>query len=540
MGRDVGRMGEGLLRNWAAQAGIVLNDSDDQDATGWDFFLEWPQTSSDTTDTLTLPFDRRTAPLQCLVQLKATDGRRGRRQVKLSNWQRFVQSALPAFFLVLEFDGRNDCQRAYLVHVGEEYIRGTLERLRRIAATEPSTKLHQRTMDFRWGEQERLPSLDGHGLEQAIRARVGSSMESYTKRKLSLVDSVGYEDGGRRLNVQYRLPADRSRDPQDLLVDFALGLVPHLEITGGELLDVRFGIPAPEPEEILPPGARLEIMDRKSAGRGRVKLRAPAANRELTLSAETYLPQGFAHILEESKLRGRFAVPFVDFVFGFGTVHTVNLKLRLPDSAEEHPLADLQPAADLILLLDTAQRADAEIEIEMRFEGHPLGKGRFTKAASPVQPLVEWASLVRHAWTVARFFGFDQQVRVRLSELVRYRDPLLFLHTLLGPDRAHVRVDFWLDRIPAEPEMPWCIPIAAEARVGEHHVQIAVAAVGQAAPTGQIDGTRMQFQLVTSDVRRHRQHDYITSETPAYSAEELRRSVGEEYEPTMNVVLIGD
>ena len=126
--RNLGEMGERTLGLWASQVGISANKSD-PDKTGWDFFLELPL-ELDASETVTVPLDKVARSIQCLVQVKSTDRQPKQRQVKLSNWQKMVMSPLPAFFLVLEFDGKDRCQRAYLVHVGAEHIRRVLKRLR--------------------------------------------------------------------------------------------------------------------------------------------------------------------------------------------------------------------------------------------------------------------------------------------------------------------------------------------------------------------------------------------------------------------------
>ena len=125
--RNLPELGQKAVEYWANQVGISANRSA-PDLTGWDVILEFPQTT-DPPAGIVLPLDNTPPPIQCLVQVKATDKRRGKVQVKLSNWKRLIQSPLPCFYLVLEFDGQTDCQRAYCVHVGEEYIRsfrGTL------------------------------------------------------------------------------------------------------------------------------------------------------------------------------------------------------------------------------------------------------------------------------------------------------------------------------------------------------------------------------------------------------------------------------
>jgi len=130
--RDVGTLGELKLEEWCAQIGITANRVQ-RDRTGWDNLLEFPllphiQPPSN------IPLDICLQPLQCFVQVKSTDDRCGRWSVKMDNWTRFIKSPIPAFFLVFEYDGKNLCQRAYLVHVDKIYIKKVLEKLRKISS----------------------------------------------------------------------------------------------------------------------------------------------------------------------------------------------------------------------------------------------------------------------------------------------------------------------------------------------------------------------------------------------------------------------
>src|ERR1051325_6434199 len=115
--RNVGKIGESALDGWVGDAGITANRVS-QDETGWDFLLEFPLSQRDLIESR-LPLDKEPAPLQCFVQVKSTDDKPGKWDIKLSNWVRFVKNLVPAFFLILEFDGKSSCQRAFLVHVDE-------------------------------------------------------------------------------------------------------------------------------------------------------------------------------------------------------------------------------------------------------------------------------------------------------------------------------------------------------------------------------------------------------------------------------------
>jgi hypothetical protein len=239
LARNVGGMGEDVLKQWTHEVGIVSNESVDQDATGWDFILEWPiehETSSFVT-----PLDLAPSPLRCIIQVKATDKKINSWQIKLSNWLYLVRNPLPAFFLVLEFFHQGQCQHAYLVHVDETYIARVQKRLREISVRAKKPKLNKSTIQFTWDKNNALPSLDGPGLQATIIKYLPDGIDAYIRRKEPLCASVGYESGRGEFKFTLTFPAHADIDQH--LVDFDLGLVPELEIESGEFFDRRFDIP---------------------------------------------------------------------------------------------------------------------------------------------------------------------------------------------------------------------------------------------------------------------------------------------------------
>ncbi|NEQ28685.1 MAG: DUF4365 domain-containing protein, partial [Microcoleus sp. SIO2G3] len=111
-GRDVGAMGEATFKRWCSSAGFTANGAQ-MDKTGWDFLVEFPWQQDER-----LPRDLLPAPVECRVQIKSTDKKQKGVSVKLSALNRLVKAPIPTFFCFIEFDGQDQEQAAYLVHVG--------------------------------------------------------------------------------------------------------------------------------------------------------------------------------------------------------------------------------------------------------------------------------------------------------------------------------------------------------------------------------------------------------------------------------------
>ncbi|NJO85173.1 MAG: hypothetical protein HC828_22120 [Blastochloris sp.] len=234
-GRNLGLLGELALSTWCAQVGIVANKSE-QDLTGWDYILEFPITSGSEKVSL---IDKEPFPLRCFIQVKSTDDNPGKWDVKLDNWLRLVKNPLPCFFLVLEFENQTECQRAYLVHVDKKYITQVLKRLRKASALK-TKELHEMTMRFNYSPLDLVSSLNGHGLSEAIHKHVSISPEEYAAQKQQVISTVGYEEGNWTINVDF-LPPPNSTDPREVLVDFLLGKVTHLETIKMKITDCDLG-----------------------------------------------------------------------------------------------------------------------------------------------------------------------------------------------------------------------------------------------------------------------------------------------------------
>lgn len=81
--RDVGKLGEKELEVFCSQVGITINKVQ-EDETGWDHLLEFPLFPN-VQPPSNIPIDLSLQPLQCFIQVKATDDRPGRWSVKLDS-----------------------------------------------------------------------------------------------------------------------------------------------------------------------------------------------------------------------------------------------------------------------------------------------------------------------------------------------------------------------------------------------------------------------------------------------------------------------
>lgn len=532
--RDVGALGEKTLSLWASQVSITINKAQ-EDKRGWDCILEFshPRTRAD----FHFPLDKDPSLIICFVQVKSTDGQERSCSVKLSNWESLVKRPEPVFFLVLEFDHQDGCQRAFLVHVGEVYIGKALKRLRE-AGPEKRDKLHEMTMDFSYGEAELLQRLSGKELRAALVDHIGESLEKYVDWKRKLIETLGYEDGRWLVNFSVELP-DQQRDAQDVMVDFALGLIPTLKVVRQTIWDARFGIRADEPTETLQEG--ILNMQRTPIGAGMVLFSLEDGSKQVRLDTEVYTPQGMLPIIDEQHLKARFAAPFIDLVLWPSAVGKFQINYEFPDVHENLGLKDLRCVAQTALLFQEAYSQGKAVEVELRFQAKTIAKGQIAGFASPPDIAVRMAQVASNAREIAKSFDVEDQTVINLADLLRQRERLEFLAlVLVGPTRPAVRINFRsTDWSEAEVQTA-CIPMVVEVVLGQHHIAVAMAMFGQPKATGEINEDGRELVMDVTDIRICRKHIWESERPERYTHRELKEAVAREYEQDFAVILIED
>lgn len=532
--RHLGVLGETTLKGWCAQVGVVANKSE-QDMTGWDHLLEFPL---DHNHQSALSIDQQPFPLRCFVQVKSTDGKSGKWSVKLDNWLMLVKNPLPCFFLALEFDEKTECQRAYLIHVDKEYITQVLKRLRK-ASSEKATDLHKQTMQFKYSEHHRINCLNGIGLSDAIRQYVLVTPEEYATQKRDIVKNVGYEGNSWSINVRFLAPPDSNADPQEILVDFLLGTIPYLDTIRMEITDSRFGITTPEGQQVIEEQGRVEV-ERKSIGKGTVKIRIPGEQDELRIETEVFAPHGLQIDLPNKYFKVRFAAPFIDFILWPKYSSECRIKFHFPDMRERYELRNLQLISRLIQILHQSKSAQREIEMEMFFNSKLLNTSRTLSTLDVDEGLVQIVETLRHTWLVVQYFDLDQNIMVVPLELMRQRDPLRFLSAVLGRQKSWFRITAWFDSEMdiGHDEQQYCVPLSGGARIGNKVLLVAVALLGRLEPTGIIEEERQQYQLKTDQIELCKQYIFDTEEDIDLTDENLKQIVIDEYKEKVIIIKI--
>jgi hypothetical protein len=525
--RDVGEMGEQVLGTWAAEVGVTANKAR-RDRSGWDYIVELPLAN---VDGAVRPLDRASAPVQCLVQVKSTDEKRKASwSVKLDNWWRLVTSQLPAFFLVLEFDGESNPRRAYLVHVGESLIRKVLLALRKASAARSKKPLRHRTVSFKRTAADAFTPLNGQGLLAALQRHVQPNAAAYAAEKQRLVRELGYETRGTIIEGTASFAMSPGSTPDEELIRFALGLQPELPIEPGAMVwDERFGIRLPDPARTIVTTGKLVA---QPLGGGEIRLRTPHGA-AVTLPVHVFTSGAVRAFVTDPTVRVRFATRYVDFFTSVidleqpGVFGPFSLQLKEPDPDERQPLEQLLEYAELLGVLRTCG-PDSPATIDFAIDQFRFGGSANIDGGSVHIDYEDLAKAIHEAWTVLRRFGLPPAVGVSINDLWRQRKTLTRMAAVFRNDVAGIRITFDESDVAAGGR-PVCVPGHLQLEVADRHLVLAFAVLAPPRSTEAMGGRRGE---VVTGFAGHEMAVHAASVDPSSILPDLLERVAQRFETT--------
>jgi hypothetical protein len=417
---------------------------------------------------------------------------------------------------VCEFDNQNDCQRAYLIHIGEDYIRRVLKRLRE-AGSRKKAKLHKLRMRFKYGEADRLLTLSGSGLIEAIQLHVPGDLDEYSAWKMDLRKSAGYEEGRFLAQATMLLPLEYANDPVKYLVDFSLGIVPQIDTERVVFKDLRFGIEAPELTRISE-GGFVTLKDRKPIDAVIVRLGSDDGEREIRLEMQVYVPKGFRHSPGEEYFKTLYEAPFVTVVTRYKPVAQGEINIHLPDLDEKQALQDLIPACEMVLLIHYALTNDCDLTFQVKRGTDSLGSGIVSLDPRKDQLddlMISVAKLVQQAWVVSRHFDIQNKVKLLIRDLFALSQSLTIMDCLLANDPLVFKVQFHATVEFDRSFQGKCIPIVISLDLGGYRILASFAVLGNLKKVNSLIDESMPIEIVANDVRLHRIRLLDSDQEPA-------------------------
>ena len=230
----LGTLGETKFSEWCAGAQLTANRSLEEDRTGWDHYVEFPYTKTN------LPRDKQPSPIECKVQVKATQRKDRKLAIKISVLKRLVDYSYPAFILFFEFSKGDEpiVENAFLVHVDEKVIKRVLKKIRENDTLKKPKNLYEIKLSISYNSKHQLSGNTGLAFrDKALGYISGEGMTKYQETKRHLVDSVGYEESGYKFKFN-AIPKDLDR----YITERAIGISESLDIKDTVLFDNRFNL----------------------------------------------------------------------------------------------------------------------------------------------------------------------------------------------------------------------------------------------------------------------------------------------------------
>jgi len=473
--RDLGQMGENSVHLWCSQVGLTANGSR-IDKTGWDFVIEFPFQN------LIGPAHVHEAAIECKMQVKATDNRDRKWQIKLSNLRRLITAPMPAFIMILEFDGKRDAQRAFLIHVDKELISRTLERIHELETVKKDSAHHKRTLTIQYGDHHLVPSLDGEGLKAKIESYVSDGMHVYVARKNTHLETTGFENGFAQITFQ-------TGSQEDLLglIDVSLGLKRSAKVTQFRESKLRFGIKSDA--KLVGEFGDIEMPNLKPTAEGSINFRDSRLSAGLTFRCKFYssplnsmLPKPLVKLRIESDCFDISMNPFTgaaEYRFNAGA------GVRLP-------VNQLYDAVCLMrMVTSSARKVDVRLDLS---DGKALAFALNAKD-KPFEH-TKILEALNAAVSICHSFHVSECPSATLEEIARDSQSILQFWTVVGPDPAHFQCSFTVNGTGFEENKPTAVVCLTSTRIGKHVFGAIFVCTGiaQLGPDG-------RYSLLASDLK---------------------------------------
>ena len=409
--RDLGKLGEYAFASMCAHVGLIANGSM-IDKTGWDFYVEFPISQDISANEL------HKSAVNCKVQVKATDKREGKWQITLSNLRQMATSQMPSFYIFLEFDCKNEPQRAYVVHIDDKYVFKILKRIREVEQKDSSVELNNKKMTIHYNEKNELSSLDGMNLQATLLQYIGKNYSEYIESKNNYLKKCGFEDGCGKM----KFSIDSENDGLHQLIDLSLGLKDEVDVKNLVSIDERFGIPSKNPNFELDK-AKLKI-ELQTPKKGKISFRKDRLSKPLTFNINFYhSPFSFYDYRKYTKFR--IIGDFFDMNFE-PYAGKSNYNFTLGGSKQ----FELKKLKDALALIDLMSRENQTAIVELSLENlEPLVfdfKSQFVKRDIEI-----FDEIIIKILNICHKFEIYEDIYVSLDELYLNKKQIEQFHIIM-------------------------------------------------------------------------------------------------------------
>lgn len=417
--RNLGRMGETYFNNLCASVGLTCNESN-EDNTGWDFIVEYPHEY----DNVVLA-DKSPATKEFKIQVKATDLKKRKLPILLSNLMRLCNTPLPCFILFLEYNNKPEPEEAFLVHINKDIIFDVLRSARENSLNKSRKKFNKKTLTIKYDNSNKIDHLTGEDLIRNINEHIPEGMTEYVNKKQYQLKNLGYEKSYGTMKFK----ASTISSENDL-VSASLGWVERIKVTDVISFDTRFEILSEE-EDLCSPEAFISFEVKESTDKGKISFTHLASKRRLRFDCEIFFSQ-ISAVAPRQMAKFRVRSKTFDMLVGLtGKTH-----YKFIDNSIRLSLFELR---DAIIFRRWLTSQDSEMEINIYSE--KIGKNfvmTSDKISSKnidnqyINTLNSLEKSVGIAIKLAGSLNVESQVQISFDELIRSQESLQSIEPLLS------------------------------------------------------------------------------------------------------------
>ncbi|EPE7078505.1 hypothetical protein ACSMAD_002986 [Cronobacter sakazakii] len=413
--RKVGNMGRGDFDKLCGASGLIYNSSSEDDAGGWDCIVEFPLTN-----TIPLLNSLDEQPIQCLVQIKSTDGKKNGVSVKLSNMKRFCDTPLPCFFFFACYEGGTNITSAYLVHVDKDMMFSVMQRIRKNDAGNRSP-LHKLSFTVNHSEGDEIDLSAKYALRDAIQKYIPSGIKLYCEKKLALLGEVGYKDARYALGFKMATQSDYHS-----LVKATLGYPSRVRIKDVQGWDTRFDIKLGM-KEFTADNAIIQIQSVNASSTGLIKFEDE--REDVAFTCKYYISPLALNTSNE------FAMFRVNTDFFDMLVDIKNNQLHLDFESYEKPF-NIPELREMLLLIKMLNSPNGSIKItlvnENGNEAHFFPSDSTFPQNKVANEIIKAEQIASALLQVASHFRVSANCKVSINELVHKQSDIERMYALIN------------------------------------------------------------------------------------------------------------
>lgn len=473
--RDLGLMGESIFSLWCADAGLIPNGSQ-IDKTGWDFFVEFPFNSGFS------PREIHKSPFECKVQVKATDKNDRKLPITLSNLRRLITAQMPAFFVFIEFDGKDTAQKAFVVHVDNDLISKVLKKLHKIEQSPEENNFNKRKMTIYYDESNVLDQPNGNCLKKCLLTHMGNNISKYIENKKSHLESTGYENGFAQITF-----TTVGEDNLKSLIDVSLGLEKEVEVSKIKGVDTRFGILSDNPL-LSSDACKLAMPNLAPTAKGKIRFKEDRFSSGLVFECKFY-NSPFNIMVPNELIKFRVEGDFFDLKF---SPYTGEASYSF--SFGEGVRLEVNKFRDAVRLLNILFASGKKIIAELIVDGFP--KFEFSVGCNVHEfEFSRELKALDSAVKVISSFEYTDFVDISFEEISRYGSKICQMEEVLFSSSKLFRVEFGVDGEGYDPSKDTACLFLVSTPIGSHIFGVIAVLTGG---VEQIENGR--FRLLTKDI----------------------------------------